>query len=279
MGENATQEHGTVPALLYDGADIDVLWDGHDNAVDWYRHFFGWDVQQMEDWKPDPRASQGRMTHMGHGVWLESVITDVRLPFHYAERGTVDAHVRWCLKTRNLKEMAAQFQQKGIRHSAIYEGPDSRSYLDVWCTAEGTRITIVEDSHMTENGVRDACVRIGVHDLERAVKWYQRYIGMTVEAVHPDQGYAVLKLGVNHHPEQSHTWILERLPGTANRTQVDGPVRPRCFIPEREAFFHYHAYLRANGICAGEIGGFIQRGYTKFHFYDPDGNRFNVCTF
>lgn len=37
MGENATQEHGTVPALLYDGADIDVLWDGHDNAVDWYR--------------------------------------------------------------------------------------------------------------------------------------------------------------------------------------------------------------------------------------------------
>lgn len=233
----------------------------------------------MEDWKPDPRASQGRMTHMGHGVWLESVITDVRLPFHYAERGTVDAHVRWCLKTRNLKEMAAQFQQKGIRHSAIYEGPNSRSYLDVWCTAEGTRITIVEDSHMTENGVRDACVRIGVHDLERAVKWYQRYVGMTVEAMHPDQGYAVLKLGVNHHPEQSHTWILERLPGTANRTQVDGPVRPRCFIPEREAFFHYHAYLRANGICAGEIGGFIQRGYTKFHFYDPDGNRFNVCTF
>lgn len=59
MGENATQEHGTVPALLYDGADIDVLWDGHDNAVDWYRHFFGGTFNR---WKTGSRI---RVLHRG----------------------------------------------------------------------------------------------------------------------------------------------------------------------------------------------------------------------
>jgi hypothetical protein len=91
-----------VPRLLYDGTGIDILWDNHDDTVNWFADNLGWKVQQQERWKPDPRATEGRMTHMGWGTWLVSALTDRRLPHHFAERGTGDSRVRWCWKIGDL---------------------------------------------------------------------------------------------------------------------------------------------------------------------------------
>ncbi|MBO9604573.1 MAG: effector binding domain-containing protein [Paenibacillaceae bacterium] len=268
-----------VPDLLYDGADIDVLWDGHDDAVRWYGAHLGWNVRQQESWKPDPRVSQGRMTHLDNGVWLESVLTSERLPYHYAERGTVDPHVKWCWRTKHLDSAYDKCKQDGIRVSAIAAGPDARRYFDLWCTAEGARITILEDPKALLDGFRDAEIRIGVRHLEAAAQWYRQFAGMKLIALYPDKGYALLTLGVNHKPGRTHTWLLEQLPADAFQGKVDSVIRPRCFIENRETFFAYHRFLRGSGVPTGDFGGFVQRGYVKFHFYDPDGNRFNVCTF
>ncbi|MCC2687055.1 MAG: hypothetical protein K0R75_3954 [Paenibacillaceae bacterium] len=54
-----------VPDLYYDGGEIDVLWDNHDQAIEWYVNYMGCEVQRKEQWKPDPRALKGRMSHLG----------------------------------------------------------------------------------------------------------------------------------------------------------------------------------------------------------------------
>lgn len=283
QGENPEgdpiQPNDNIPYIVYDGADIDVLWDGHEEAIRWYESHLGWRVEQKESWKPDPRVSQGKMTHMGNGVWLESVITRERLPYHYAERGTVDPAVRWCWKTQDIARAYSKFKEDGIRVSEMMKGPDSRQFFDIWCTSEGARLTIHEDPKMLVEGFHDSEIRIGVKNLEHAVEWYQRFVGMRLVAVNPDKGYAQLTLGVNHKPDKVRTWILEQLPPNSSQGNVDGIIRPRCFIENRDAFFAYHQFLRNNGVQTGDLGGFVQRGYVKFHFYDPDGNCFNVCAF
>jgi len=268
-----------VPAILYDGADIDVLWDGHEEAIRWYEDHMGWQVEQKENWKPDPRALHGKMTHMGNGVWLESVITDERLPYHYAERGTVNSSVRWCWKTQDIQHAHSKLRQNGIRTSEISNGPDGEFYFDLWCTSEGARLTVHEDRTLLADGFHDSLIRIGVRNLEASVEWYRRFVGMSTQVVHLDKGYALLQLGVNHKPGKTHTWILEQLSSDYFQGNVNSPIRPRCYIQNRDAFFAYHRFLRENGIQTGDFGGFVQRGYVKFHFYDPDGNRFNVGCF
>lgn len=52
-----------------------MLWDNHDLAIDWYVTFMGWEVKRKELWWPDQRIESGRMTHLGYGTWLNSVLT------------------------------------------------------------------------------------------------------------------------------------------------------------------------------------------------------------
>ncbi|GIP39909.1 hypothetical protein J31TS4_31890 [Paenibacillus sp. J31TS4] len=274
-----------VPDLLYDGGSIDVLYDYHEEAVRWYETNLGWSVRQQESWKPDPRAAQGKMTHMGRGLWLTSSVTSQRLPYHYAERGTVDPHVRLCLRAADLEQTRSALEGRGVRVTDLYAGPGGHRYFDAWLTAEGTRIAFVEEQAPSPVPLppcgpnEDVCVRIGVSHLDEAVPWYERYIGMQVEAVHREEGYAVMSLGVNHHPDGKSLWILESLPPGAYTGPVDGPVRPTCFVQGRDAFFAYYQFLKDSGVMVGEMGGFTGRGLALFHLYDRDGNRFNVSSF
>jgi hypothetical protein len=55
----------------------------------------------------------------------------------------------------------------------------------------------------------------------------------------------------------------------------------RDMLQERltRAFRHVptHRYLRENGVPVSEISGNPPiHGFSWFHFYDPDGNRFNI---
>lgn len=274
-----------VPKLLYDGGSIDVLYDYHEDAIKWYETYLGWKVQQKENWKPDPRASLGKMTHMGRGYWLNSYITSQRLPYHYAQRGTIDPHIRLCFKAKNIGQVHSDFSQNGIRVTDIYDGPGGHKYFDAWVTSEGTRFTFQDELEHSPvsfpqcDHFQDTCIRIGVKNLENAAAWYKHFVGMEVESEHVDDNYVIMSLGVNHHPDGKSKWILEKLPDDACTDKVDGPVRPTCFIQHREEFFGYHLFLKDSGVEVGEIGGFTSRGMSMFHFYDLDGNRFNVSCF
>jgi len=265
-----------VPELYYDGGEIDVLWDHHDQAIAWYETFMGWEVKRKEQWHPDQRVIKGRMTHLGYGTWLNSVITERKLPFHFAERGGVEPLIRWCWRTRKLQNVHAHFGENGVRVTDIYTGPDGRRYFDFWATAEGTRLTAEEDDTLKRSGFKPSHTRIGVRDLKQAREWYQEFVGMQVLENHIEDGYLVMGLKENYSESNQAVWILEKLPAGAYTGKIDGPIRPLTLVKNREAFFAYRHFLREQGVDCGDVGGFLEKGRVLFHFYDVDGNRFNV---
>lgn len=269
--------HSPVPTLYYDGQFIDVLWDNHDNAIQWFENYFEWKVQRQEDWKVDPRCIQGKMTNMDWGTWLVSYLTNSRLPHHYAERGTVESNIRLCFRTNELQKKHSVLMDDGIRVSPIYHGPGQTRYCDIWATSEGIRVTLQEDLSVKSGEILPSWVRVGVSNLNESIRWYQQYMGMELVADESKQGYILMKLKLNHQAEDS-LWIIEQLPDDTYIGKVDGQVQPICWIKDREAFFQYHQYLIERGIETSEVGGFITRGMVSFHFYDLDGNRFNISS-
>lgn len=268
-----------APPLLYDGAGIDVLMGNHEEAIRWFERYCGWKTERKESWKPDPRALEGRMTHMGWGTWLVSALSETKLPHHYADRGTLGGHVRWCWKVGDLDRLAETFKQDGVRAGGIYRDPMGVRSLDCWATSEGIRITVQEDRDVDPAAFVPSYVRIGVRRLDSAIEWYRTYMGMKLAERKDDEGYALLSLGVNHRKDDVSLWVLEQLSDPTPRANMDPPVRPYCFIASRERFFAYHAQLRSAGVETSDIGGFAERGLVAFHFYDPDGNRMNVSSF
>lgn len=267
-----------VPTLSFDGSFIDVLWDNHDEAVKWFEKHMGWHVQRQEAWKPDPRCIEGKMTNMNWGTWFVSSLSNVRLPHHFAERGTVEPNIRLCWRTRDLNMIHNAFKTADIRTTEIYKGPGNTSYFDFWATYEGVRLTAQEDNTLESEAFVPSWNRIGVSDLTKSIEWYKHYMGMELEADHSEYGYVIMKLKLNHHPETPSLWVIETLSEDAYKGKVDGAVRLSCWIQDREDFFAYQQYLKDEQIETSEIGGFLTRGMVSFHFYDLDGNRFNISS-
>ena len=266
-----------VPELHFDGQFIDVLWDNYDNAIDWFETYFNWSVSRREAWKVDPACVEGFMTQMNYGTWLVTYLTESRLPHHYADRGTAEAHVRLCFRVRDLDERHEVFSADGVRVSPIYDGPKAR-YFDVWATPEGIRLTLQEDQSLPDSSVYPSWIRIGVRDVAESIKWHESVTGMRLVERDPDDRFAVMALKLNHAEDQDSLWVLERLPEGAHTDKRNGQVQPVSWFKSREDFFKYHERLRSIGVDTSEIGGFVERGMVSFHFYDPDGNRFNVSS-
>lgn len=266
-----------IPALSYDGGEIDVLWDYHEEAILWYEKQMGWMVKRKEWWMPDPRIQRGRMTHMGYGTWLNSVVTEKRLPFHFAVRGSVEPNLRWCWRTKHLHKVRDRLSESGIRVTDIYRTPDGQELFDFWATAEGTRLTAEGDDSISTSGFRPSAIRIGVKSIKQAAEWYCEYVGMVIAEDHAEDGYCIMALQEVMKPKEKMYWILEQLPDGAYTDQIDGPIRPLMLVRKREEFFNYNRFLVDNGIHRGEFGGYAESGRVLFHFYDPDGNRLNVC--
>ena len=269
--------HASVPDLYFDGQFVDVLWDNYDNAIKWFETYFNWNVSRRENWKVDPASVESIMTQMNFGTWVVTHLSESRLPHHFADRDGVDADVRLCFRVRDLEKMHETFVVDGVRVSSIYEGPKAR-YFDVWATAEGIRLTLQEDPTVPESGVQPSWIRIGVSDLEESIKWHEAVTGMRLLERDPNNQFAIMALKLNHADDEDSLWVLERLPEGAQIGKRNPQVQPVCWIKSRDDFFKYHEYLKSTGVETSDFGGFVERGMVSFHFYDPDGNRFNVSS-
>jgi len=265
-----------IPDLYFDGQFIDVLWDNLDETVNWFSSNFNWKIKVNENWKVDPRCTQGRMVQLDCGTWLVSYLTADKLPHHFADRGTVQSNIKLCFKVKNIGALYNKFASNGIRLSSLYNGPVSQ-YFDMWITTEGIRLTIQEDPSLLTDEIYPSWVRIGVNDLEESITWYETYVGMKVVEYNKENNYVIMRLKMNHTEEDS-LWILEQLEQKSTIHYINDQVQPYCWIQSRDDFFKYHQLLKAQGIKVSEIGGFISAGMVSFHFYDPSGNRFNVSS-
>jgi catechol 2,3-dioxygenase-like lactoylglutathione lyase family enzyme len=266
-----------VPKLAYDGGHLEVLWDHHDEAVRWYCEMLGWrKVDQTSSGENEWFVCR-RQTHLGFGTRLRSYIPKTKRPHLFADRGSVDGNIRWCWRVRNLEEVHETFNTKGIRTSDLYKGPGDHEYFDFWSSIEGTRLTAQGDTQipMDTTGFIPSWVRIGVNHLTAAVEWYSTYAGMKIGEAHMDKGYVIMHLGLEHHPNDVSQWVLEQLPEPVERVRVNSPVRPYFVLHGTDEFITYHSFLRNSGIEVSEIEG----KHSFFHFYDPDGNRFNISRY
>ncbi|WP_274366166.1 GyrI-like domain-containing protein [Paenibacillus thermotolerans] len=259
-----------VPSLNFDGGLVDILWDYHEGAVEWFAKHFNWKSRETY------YSHTEKMTQHAFGVWLNSFLPENKPNYFMADRG-IEPNIRWCWNTKDLVGTHMYFKENNIRVSEIYDGPGDRQYFDVWSTYEGTRLTVCGWPELEQDYGARLCpgwIRIGVKDIRSAVDWYQRYVGMSLLEEHFDKGCALMGLGVEHHPGNS-LWWLETLPSDAYTGQINGPARPCCVLHDSLAFQNYHTFLQESGVSVSGIFGNVG-GFARFHFFDPDGNRFNI---
>jgi len=274
----AASKSPKVPMILDDCIQVDVLWDYHDEALAWYEKFFGW-TKMVEFDTPEPGMLQLRNTGVAGGsFWIHSTITNQRLPFHYAERGTVDPNIRFCFNARDLNKNRSHFIEHGVRVSDIYTANDGNEYFDFWATTEGTRFSVRRDKTI-EGDWEWYGYRVGVTDLQQSIAWYIKYVGMSLNRIDEEKRFAVMNLAVNHMPGVFCPWVLEKIPEDTYVGKIDGPVRPFFFIQDRDEFYAYHRYLIESGVEPAPVSGFTGGGNIHFQFYDPDGNRINVSNY
>jgi catechol 2,3-dioxygenase-like lactoylglutathione lyase family enzyme len=275
-----------IPQIAYDGGSIDTIWDNHELSIDWFEKHMGLFPTvraNKENFRFDSNSQIEMMTFYPDMFNLHSIITSKRLVHLYAERG-VDPNVRWCFKTKDLEKEHTYLKQNNIRLSDIYDGPGNRRYFDFWATAEGTRLTAVEASELSDSSPRytSGFIRIGVSDLEASLHWYKKFLGfeyatqdqgkdrvwaeMTTLCVEDINGQRVTPI------TKSYTIYLEKLPEENHNGHIDGPARPYFLIEHRKQFEQYHRTLSENGVIVSPI----TEGFGTFHFYDLDGNRLNV---
>lgn len=260
----------TVPSLKYDGGFIQVLWDYHEAATEWYSKHFLWTSGETHTSRTE------KLTRHAFGTWIKSVLSENGPHPDLADRG-VDPNVRWCWNTRDIAAAHTYFKENHVRISEIYLGPGNRYYFDLWTTYEGTRLTVCGYPELEQDYGARLCpggVRIGVRNIEDAKQWYQKYVGMSVLEEHPEHGCVLMGLGVEHHPGTS-TWWLETLPPNAYTQPINGTAAPYCVLHDKWVFHNYYQYLSESGVTVSNITGNMD-GFARFHFFDPDGNRFNI---
>jgi len=100
---------------------------------------------------------------------------------------------------------------------------------------------------------------------------------MEIHEDRSEDGYVMMKLALEHHPEQFSAWCLEQLQPGAFTGKVDGPARPYVVVHDNDAFNQYHSFLRDSDVDVSDI--WVEGFQSYFHCYDPDGNRFNVTKY
>lgn len=283
-GESGTsQNRRAVPALAYDGGNIYVPMAAHDEIVNFFTTHMEWKLQHQFDNRPSHPLNpiiRERKTLLGFGSCIQSLeLREDADPLLTAL--SAETRVRWCWRTRDIDETHAYLQEQGVRVGPFYAGPGGSTCFDFWATSEQIMLTAQSDPQIPEGEPRfvPSWNRIGVSDLSLARAWYEQYVGMRLLDDRTEEGYLLMGLDLEHHPDEYSMWVLEALHERKNAapSRLDGAARPNCVMHDKQQFADYHAFLRKEGVIVSDILGYPPvEGFSWFHFYDRDGNRFDV---
>lgn len=269
------------PRYECDGAMIHVEWDKHDQAVQWFVEHMGWShvgdgAKRQTDDTQDERMTALGIPRFGI-IWIKSAKVDNPRHHLYAPSGMADPHLRLCFNTRDIVHAHGLFRAKRVRVTELYRGPGGKLFFDFWATDESIRLTACGD----ERNTRDECLfspcewhRIGVTDLSRSVSWYRQFLGFEVVEEFREEGWILMTSRTSFYSVGFSEIWLEQLPANASTDPSDYPVRPYFHL--RKLVEEYDRLVQG-GVTVSPIAGKPPiEGYSMFHFYDPDGNRFNV---
>jgi catechol 2,3-dioxygenase-like lactoylglutathione lyase family enzyme len=274
----------SVPSIAYDGGAILVPMNYHDEAVDWFTKHTGWIIQHRFDDTSDDQSNlviRDRKTILGFGTCIHSL--DYRNgidPLH--QELSIETHVRWCWRTNDLAATRSYLKQKGVRVGETYRGSGEADYFDFWATDLNILLTAQGDSKVENDQPRfvPSWTRIGVKSLASAKAWYETYVGMRQVKDHSTEGYLIMGLNLEHHPDEESLWVLEEYSEGRSMQRFNGAARPHCVMHDTNQFAEYHSFLKIQGIEISEIMGYPPiEGFSWFHFYDQDGNRVDVVRY
>lgn len=277
-GEDASVGHTLrkETPLDFDGGLIDVLYDQHQPMLGWFEAQMG---LKGNSWHgPTDREADATLFSTlslpDHGAFhLYSVLTRKRLGHWFAERGTIDGHVRMTFRCPDLARTYARLQERLVRTSAIGKGPEGREFFDFY-SPEGTRLTAISFPEQAEKypEVDFTCFAPGwieVTDLARSVEWYRELLGIEVTEDRSAESYVSL-----------NAWLwLSAIPVEQHRGKVDDAARLYLVCPSRQQFTSLHERLAQAGAQPSPYMNPPGTRWSAFHFYDPDGNRLNVWSY
>jgi len=268
------------PNMEFDGGQLDVLWNNHNEAIEWYARHLGWSAGQTETWNNDLFAAEAKMTplkrHDKGTIWLHSLRSDRPSPHFFADRDSRKPNIRWCFDMLDLEDKHAYFKTNGVPVSPIYSGPGQLLYFDFY-SFDGTLLTCMgrsdSESPLKENDGN--WVTIGVGDLGQAISWYQQYVGMNVVAQDPSSRSVMMGLASG-----KSRWWLHEVSLCSFAGPVNGAARPYMVIRGSTIAENYRQVLNEHGVATSVMNGNPPlSSLSTFHFYDPWGNRLNYWTY
>jgi catechol 2,3-dioxygenase-like lactoylglutathione lyase family enzyme len=245
--------------VRYEGGQIGMTTDRR-AATAWYCAHLGFSVA----WDSDAEGQTLLRFPGPNAVPLVSVGGGSATTI-WGETGTErrETNVRLCFACSDLAATRAVLHSDGVRVSDILTAPSGDQYVDLY-DLEGTRLTIVQDAER-DNDARIsgyAPPRIGVRDLDAAIDWYTRHLGMTLRVESRRDGAALMEMG---------DWLPVWLEAASGES-ASGFARIFFLTMDIEEARHHCA---EQGMAPSPVYG-REGSLRVFHFSDLDGNRLSA---
>lgn len=256
----------------YDETHICVPEGALDTAAQWYAEHLGLEPKPgFGPCKLHP-SMKGILMQFPNGYGSLHLISVSEDRGHFeVNKDSID-QFRMQLKAKNIHVAYAYAKAKGIQTSSLYE--DGRGTWFHLYDPYGNQLTVTqgEDADVeTEGSGIYGCdlPAVAVSDLESAVEWYSKALGMRKNGRKSGDGYAWMKGFYRHNGVRVNVLQLVQEPDCSNPDASKPGIR-QYFYVERHNL--KKAYRKAQR-WSTRISPLEDR---LFHFYDPDGNRINV---
>lgn len=258
----------------YDETHISIPHGTLETAIPWYAHHLG--LEPKPGFGPCSLhpSMKGILMQFPNGQGSLYLITVSEDQEHFrVDRGQSD-NVRLQLKAKNVGMAYAYAQENNIPTSNLLEerGGTWFHLYDPY----GNRLTVTQgkesDVEPAGSGIYGCDLPVvGVSDLERSVAWYSNVLGLKKSGRTSGDDHAVMRGSYRHNGAIVNILQLVQEPNGSIPTACRPGVRHYFYVEPHNLG---KAYRKAQKWC--KLVSPLEE--KSFHFYDPDGNRINVCT-
>ncbi|TMV48191.1 VOC family protein [Paenibacillus mesophilus] len=258
----------------FDGGDMMLQWDEYEEAIQWFDRHMGWTFlhENLNDRSKRAAFVMPGGGHANFTTWANE-----------EHQSRYDGHCRVCFRIADLDKNLEYFEKHGIRYGERTTLPDGRETFDIQAGG-GLRLTLIV--HPEWNGkfpdsriisFDSTPIRLGVRNIDRAVRWYRDHMGMERSAFAVGEQFALLQAHHSYEGCIDLAW-LEQIPEDEPYRETNPAARLYFLVRGADNFIRSHSRFIELGATTSEING-DPSSWASYYVFDPDGNRINVWIF